>query len=112
MQRKTGGYNTELWAFIKKELQPTLSQLGILTPEEMGYDKPELALQDVYDMWDATATRVFSWSLASRISSNCLDLCSPAHSFADSSLVESCILSILLLYFPNINLFSMYNVCL
>ena len=55
MQRKTGGYNTELWAYIKKELQPTLSQLGILTPEEMGYDKPELALQDVYDMWDAAA---------------------------------------------------------
>jgi cytochrome c oxidase subunit 5a len=50
LARKTGGYNTELWAYIKKELQPTLSQLGILTPEEMGYDKPELALEDVYDM--------------------------------------------------------------
>ena len=82
MQRKTGGYNTELWAYLKKELQPTLSQLGILTPEEMGYNKPELALEDVYDMWAAAAARVFIWSLASRISSNWLVLCSPAHSFS------------------------------
>ena len=33
-----------------KEVGPTLKELGILTPEEMGYDKPELAVEDVYDM--------------------------------------------------------------
>ena len=33
-----------------KEVGPTLKELGILTPEEMGYDKPELAVKDVYDM--------------------------------------------------------------
>lgn len=33
-----------------KEISPTLKELGILTPEEMGYDKPELACKDVLDM--------------------------------------------------------------
>jgi len=33
-----------------KEVGPTLKELGILTPEEMGYDKPELAVKDVHDM--------------------------------------------------------------
>lgn len=33
-----------------KEIGPTLKELGILTPEEMGYDKPELACKDVLDM--------------------------------------------------------------
>lgn len=40
----------EVWPYIKQEIKPTLDELGILTPEEMGYDKPELALKDVYDM--------------------------------------------------------------
>jgi cytochrome c oxidase subunit 5a len=30
--------------------RPTLDELGILTPEEMGYDKPELALPNPYDI--------------------------------------------------------------
>jgi hypothetical protein len=30
--------------------RPTLDELGILTPEEMGYDKPELALPSPYDI--------------------------------------------------------------
>ena len=34
-----------------QEIQPTLKELGILTPEEMGYDKPEFSVKDVYDMW-------------------------------------------------------------
>jgi len=33
-----------------QEVGPTLKELGILTPEEMGYDKPELAVKDVDDM--------------------------------------------------------------
>lgn len=33
-----------------QELQPTLTELGISTPEEMGYDKPEFASECVYDM--------------------------------------------------------------
>lgn len=32
-----------------QEIKPTLTQLGINTPEELGYDKPELALKTVYE---------------------------------------------------------------
>jgi len=47
---KCGKKVGEIWPFMLKEVGPTLKELGILTPEEMGYDKPELACQDVYDM--------------------------------------------------------------
>ena len=33
-----------------QEIRPTLDTLGISTPEELGYDKPELAMVDVYDI--------------------------------------------------------------
>jgi cytochrome c oxidase subunit 5a len=41
--------NKELYPYILKEIKPTLDELGVSTPEEMGYDKPELALKSVYD---------------------------------------------------------------
>ncbi|XP_025076896.1 cytochrome c oxidase subunit 5A, mitochondrial-like [Pomacea canaliculata] len=50
IQDKCGGRVKEVWPYIKQEIKPTLDELGILTPEEMGYDRPELALKDVYDM--------------------------------------------------------------
>merc|ERR1712020_250189 len=39
----------EVWPYMLQELQPTLDELGILTPEEMGYDKPELSLPNPYE---------------------------------------------------------------
>ena len=33
-----------------QELKPTLDELGIATPEELGYDKPELALPNPYEI--------------------------------------------------------------
>ena len=33
---------------IFQELKPTLDELGISLPEELGYDKPELMLQNPY----------------------------------------------------------------
>ncbi|ELU02363.1 hypothetical protein CAPTEDRAFT_159268 [Capitella teleta] len=42
----------KIWPFIMQEIQPTLKELGISSVEEMGYDKPELALKSVYDMHD------------------------------------------------------------
>lgn len=33
-----------------QELRPTLDELGISTPEDLGYDKPELMLQNPYEM--------------------------------------------------------------
>uniref|UniRef100_A0A0B6ZEZ5 Cytochrome c oxidase subunit 5A, mitochondrial n=1 Tax=Arion vulgaris TaxID=1028688 RepID=A0A0B6ZEZ5_9EUPU len=50
VQWKCGGKKKEIWSYIHQEIKPTLSELGISTPEEMGYDKPELALKSVYDM--------------------------------------------------------------
>jgi cytochrome c oxidase subunit 5a len=47
---KCGPKVGEIWPFMLKEIGPTLKELGIPTPEELGYDKPELAVQDVYDM--------------------------------------------------------------
>jgi len=40
----------EIWPYMLQELQPTLDELGILTPEAMDYDQPELALPNPYDI--------------------------------------------------------------
>ncbi|XP_071118846.1 cytochrome c oxidase subunit 5A, mitochondrial-like [Haliotis cracherodii] len=50
IQDKCGNKVKEIWPYISQQIDPTLKDLGILTPEEMGYNKPELALKDVYDM--------------------------------------------------------------
>ncbi|GFS80906.1 cytochrome c oxidase subunit 5A, mitochondrial [Nephila pilipes] len=39
----------EIYPYIVQEIRPTLDELGILTPEEMGYDKPELCMPDVWE---------------------------------------------------------------
>ncbi|EFX75741.1 hypothetical protein DAPPUDRAFT_55751 [Daphnia pulex] len=46
---KCGG-KAEIYPYILQEIRPTLNQLGLSTPEELGYDKPELALKSVYDL--------------------------------------------------------------
>lgn len=45
VQRKAN-YKKEIVDYLMKEIRPTLNELGISTPEEMGYDEPELALGD------------------------------------------------------------------
>lgn len=47
---KCGNKVNEIYPYIIQEISPTLKELGVNTPEELGYDKPELALEDVYDM--------------------------------------------------------------
>lgn len=47
---KCGGREKEIYPYIIQELRPTLDELGIDTPEKLGYDKPELALKSVYDI--------------------------------------------------------------
>lgn len=47
---KCGPRVNEIYPYIVQEIRPTLTELGINTPEELGYDKPELALKSVYDM--------------------------------------------------------------
>lgn len=50
VKEKCGGEVDKIYPYIIQEIRPTLNELGISTPEELGYDKPELALQNVYDM--------------------------------------------------------------
>ncbi|CAK9808539.1 Cytochrome c oxidase subunit 5A, mitochondrial [Anthophora plagiata] len=47
---KCGSKVKEIYPYILQEIRPTLNELGISTPEELGYDKPELALQSVFDI--------------------------------------------------------------
>ncbi|KAF6215161.1 hypothetical protein GE061_009912 [Apolygus lucorum] len=47
---KCGPEVGKIYPYIIQEITPTLNELGIDTPEKLGYDKPELALQSVYDI--------------------------------------------------------------
>lgn len=40
--------NKEIYPYIIHEIRPTLDKLGISTPEELGYDKPELTIEDPF----------------------------------------------------------------
>ncbi|CAH8500318.1 unnamed protein product [Schistosoma turkestanicum] len=37
------------WEWLQKEIEPTMKQLGLPTLEQLGYDKPELAVIDYDD---------------------------------------------------------------
>lgn len=47
---KCGHHEKTIWPFIMQEIGPTLKELGISSIEEMGYDKPELAVENVFDI--------------------------------------------------------------
>ena len=47
---KCGDKEAEYWPYMMQELQPTLVELGIPTLNEIGYDKPELALPNPYEI--------------------------------------------------------------
>ncbi|KAJ6643482.1 Cytochrome c oxidase subunit 5A, mitochondrial, partial [Pseudolycoriella hygida] len=48
-RNKCGDKKDEIYPWLLQEIQPTLKELGVLTPEEMGYGAPELALKSVFD---------------------------------------------------------------
>nr|AGM32434.1 cytochrome c oxidase subunit Va [Coptotermes formosanus] len=50
IKSKCGGRVQEIYPYILHEIRPTLDELGVSTPEELGYDKPELAIKNVYEM--------------------------------------------------------------
>ncbi|XP_014667496.1 PREDICTED: cytochrome c oxidase subunit 5A, mitochondrial-like [Priapulus caudatus] len=50
MKNKCGNKEKEIYPWLLQEIRPTLDELGINTPEELGYDKPELWLEDVHDI--------------------------------------------------------------
>lgn len=37
-------HDKDIYPWIIQELEPVMNELGISTPEDLGYDKPELAL--------------------------------------------------------------------
>lgn len=45
-----GNKEHEIYPYLLQEIRPTLKELGIETPEELGYDQPELALKSVFEM--------------------------------------------------------------
>ncbi|ERL87853.1 cytochrome c oxidase subunit 5A, mitochondrial [Dendroctonus ponderosae] len=47
---KCGKREAEIYPWVIQELRPTLTQLGISTPEELGIDKPELHTPSVFDL--------------------------------------------------------------
>jgi len=46
MHFKCGRRVKEVWPYVMQEIQPTLDELGISTPAQMGYDKPEYFIPD------------------------------------------------------------------
>merc|ERR1719500_1350215 len=47
---KCGDREPEIWPYMVQELQPTQAELGIPGLSEMGYDQPELALPNPYEI--------------------------------------------------------------
>uniref|UniRef100_T1HM18 Cytochrome c oxidase subunit 5A, mitochondrial n=2 Tax=Rhodnius prolixus TaxID=13249 RepID=T1HM18_RHOPR len=45
---KCGPHLDKIYPWILEEINPTLEELGIETPEKLGYDKPELHLPSIY----------------------------------------------------------------
>ncbi|XP_043477999.1 cytochrome c oxidase subunit 5A, mitochondrial [Leptopilina heterotoma] len=50
VKMKCGDKLDKIYPYVLQEIRPTLDELGINTPEELGYDKPELALENVYEI--------------------------------------------------------------
>jgi len=47
---KCGDKEAEFWPYMLQQLQPTLVELGIPSLSDMGYDQPELALPNPYEI--------------------------------------------------------------
>ena len=50
MEVKCRDKEAKFWPYSLQELKPTLDELGILTPEDLGYNQPELALPNPYEI--------------------------------------------------------------
>jgi cytochrome c oxidase subunit 5a len=50
IRHKANAVSKQVWPWIVQEIRPTLDKLGVSTPEDLAYDKPELALKSVDDM--------------------------------------------------------------
>ncbi|EAT36510.1 AAEL011406-PA [Aedes aegypti] len=50
VKNQCGSNEKEIYPYLLQEIKATLCDLGIDTPEELGYDKPELAMKTIYDL--------------------------------------------------------------
>lgn len=50
IKMKSDGASKDIYPYILQEIRPTLDELGINTPEELGFGEPELALQNPYEI--------------------------------------------------------------
>ena len=50
VKNKTGRKCSEIYPYIVQEITPVLCELGIDTPEMLGYDEPEFYLESVYNI--------------------------------------------------------------
>jgi hypothetical protein len=50
VKEKCGNQVDKIYPYILQEIRPLLDELGINTPEELGYDKPELWLENAENM--------------------------------------------------------------
>ncbi|KAJ9583183.1 hypothetical protein L9F63_022473 [Diploptera punctata] len=49
MKDKANAADKKIYPYILQEIRPVLDELGINTPEELGYDKPELQMINVFE---------------------------------------------------------------
>ncbi|XP_065081596.1 cytochrome c oxidase subunit 5A, mitochondrial-like [Ochlerotatus camptorhynchus] len=47
---RCGDKEKQIYPYLLQEIKSTLCDLGIDTPEELGYDQPELAMKTIYDL--------------------------------------------------------------
>ncbi|KAF6027400.1 COX5A [Bugula neritina] len=64
VQLKCGPHKKVVWPWLVQQIKPTLDDLGVPTPEEIGYDKPELYLEDVMDMLTAASHHYCCFALS------------------------------------------------
>jgi len=50
VRHKADCCNKEIYPWLLQEIKPTLDELGISTPTELGYDEPEFSLPDPYEL--------------------------------------------------------------
>nr|ACT31598.1 cytochrome c oxidase subunit Va protein-like protein [Artemia franciscana] len=47
---KCGGRVKEIYPYLLQEIRPTLDELGISTPDQLGYDEPELGCKTIEEV--------------------------------------------------------------
>ncbi|CAH1100524.1 unnamed protein product [Psylliodes chrysocephalus] len=50
VKHKCGNNRKTIWPYIVQEVKGTAKELGVEFPEDLGYDKPELYMESVFDM--------------------------------------------------------------